>query len=119
MMPELSPTDVARFWARVDSSQDGCWPWQPLPYGENYGSFCHRGRTYKAHRVAYELTHGAIPDGLLILHACDYPPCCNPAHLRAGSASENLQDAVARGRWGRDLCAPYRPRGPRRPSRLA
>lgn len=51
-----------------------------------------------AHRVSYELHHGPIPQGALILHSCDNPGCVNPAHLRAGTQSENILEAFAKGR---------------------
>lgn len=52
----------------------------------------------KAHRVAWELTHGAIADGLFVLHKCDVPLCCNPQHLFLGTQLDNLRDASAKGR---------------------
>jgi hypothetical protein len=51
-----------------------------------------------AHRFSFEIHHGAIPDGLDVLHSCDNKPCVNPAHLRAGTPSENMREAYARGR---------------------
>jgi hypothetical protein len=57
-----------------------------------------RGRRVKVHRIAYEVHHGPIPEGLFILHACDTPACVNPKHLRAGTADENSADMVRRGR---------------------
>jgi DNA-binding XRE family transcriptional regulator len=51
-----------------------------------------------AHRVAYEFGVGPIPDGLFVLHECDNPKCCNPAHLRVGTQAENIRQCVERGR---------------------
>jgi hypothetical protein len=56
-----------------------------------------------AHRVAWTLVNGKIHDGLLVLHACDNPPCCRPSHLRLGTHRDNVLDAVAKGRWGSTL----------------
>jgi hypothetical protein len=83
----------------VDSSAgpEACWPWRGRrsPGGYGRGSF---GTTTYAHRRAYELAVGPVPAGLDVCHACDNPPCCNPAHLWAGTARDNLRDAVAKGR---------------------
>ena len=51
-----------------------------------------------AHRVAYELVHGDLPDGLNVLHTCDNPPCCNPSHLFRGTQLENIRDRTKKNR---------------------
>jgi hypothetical protein len=51
-----------------------------------------------AHRVSYEIFVGPIPDEMFVLHSCDRPPCCQPAHLEAGTQSKNVQDMWDRGR---------------------
>jgi len=58
-------------------------------------------RTLGAHRVAYELFVGPIPEGKHILHHCDNPGCVNPEHLFLGTQADNVKDSVAKGRQAR------------------
>lgn len=92
-----------RFWAKVQiGSEAECWNWTASTQSKGYGSFgVGQGKTALAHRVAYELVHGNIPDGLVVRHRCDNRLCCNPAHLELGTVAENNQDAVERGRNAR------------------
>lgn len=97
----MTDADKARFWSKVDTSGD-CWIWtgrfkskQPE---EHYGLFYLGGRDILAHRVAYQLTHSPIPDGLFVCHRCDNPPCCNPAHLFPGDQLVNMHDMAAKKR---------------------
>lgn len=94
---------VARFWARVDTSGGplACWPWKGATNSDGYGVVWHRDRdNYEgAHRKAYELEHGPIPPGVLVLHTCDNPPCCNQVHLFTGTTLDNVQDKMQKGRW--------------------
>ncbi|MDP9301284.1 MAG: HNH endonuclease [Actinomycetota bacterium] len=79
-----------------DRSQ--CWPWMGsrIPFG--HGRFAVDGRLVAAHRFAYELLVGPIPEGLCVLHRCDNPPCCNPDHLFLGTIADNNADMIAKGR---------------------
>lgn len=86
------------FWRRVRQDADRCWEFMGALTAAGYGLVGYQGRLVYAHRLAYELAVGPIPDGLRILHTCDNPPCCNPAHLRAGTAADNSRDMVAKGR---------------------
>ena len=92
----LTPDD--RFWAQVDRrGPDECWPWQGATirgYGHSHANYVH----YYAHRRSYEMHHGPIPEGMVVRHRCDNPPCVNPAHLQVGTQVDNINDMIDRGR---------------------
>lgn len=89
------------FWSKVLKTEC-CWLWTRSRTGAlAYGAFWQNGRIVRAHRVAYELTVGPIPDGLDLLHECDVPHCVRPDHLRPDTHAANQQDMVAKGRNGR------------------
>lgn len=81
----MKPTDdeaAARFWARMDVDERGCWIWQgSINSGTGYGQVYFGGRTTSVHRVSYELMRGVIPRGLHIDHLCRVRACGNPMHL--------------------------------------
>lgn len=102
-MPVSSRSLAERFWSKVDTSAGlfGCWPWAAGRNDKGYGMFRVEGRDRRAHRIAWTLTNGPIPDGLLVLHECDNPPCVNPAHLHLGTDADNARERDERGRtWG-------------------
>ena len=80
----------------------GCIEWIGSRDKGNYGHGRLRlkngGKMYQAHRLAWELKHGPIPDGLCVLHRCDNPPCCNTDHLFLGTKADNNADRDAKGR---------------------
>jgi hypothetical protein len=86
-----------RFWTKVDK-QPTCWEWQSARDKNGYGVFIVQGKTKLAHRVAYELTYGLIPAGMVIMHLCNNCRCVRPDHLRAGTQKENIQQAWVQGR---------------------
>lgn len=92
-------SDVERFWRRVGrGGDDACWPWDHPHAIHGYGEVQFNGRPARAHVVAWTLTNGAVPDGCHVLHRCDNPPCCNPAHLFVGTQQVNVADMHAKGR---------------------
>lgn len=89
-----------RFWPRVNVT-DGCWEWTGPRYkAGGYGRLRLAGRQVRAHRVAWELLHGPVPDGLNVCHHCDNPPCVRPDHLFLGTDKDNADDRDAKGRTG-------------------
>jgi hypothetical protein len=104
MRPEYTPKFIERFWSKVQKgSPADCWIWQAG--GGRYGHLRYRvGQeilSNSAHRIAWELTHGAIPPDLEVCHNCptgDNPYCVNPAHLWLGTHADNIVDKVSKGR---------------------
>jgi len=97
-MSQLMRRDLTeRFWEKVDRSGD-CWIWTASVMKNGYGCIRIDKKTTRAHRVAYELTKGPIPEGLLLRHTCDNRRCVNPAHLVPGTFKDNVKDALDRGR---------------------
>jgi len=98
-IPELLLWERQRFARMVKrAGPDDCWEWQGAR-SHGYGRLKFRGKLFLAHRVAYTLAHGPITDvRMLVMHSCDNPPCCNPAHLSLGSYLDNARDMDAKGR---------------------
>lgn len=89
------------FWDRVDQSggPNSCWPWKGEIKESGYGRVYIKSMGTGAHRLALILKCGEPPtDKPCACHSCDNRSCCNPAHLRWGSYSDNEQDKIARGR---------------------
>lgn len=90
-------TEECRFFSRVEKTEY-CWNWTGSKHKFGYGEF-RIGRTlFRCHRYSYEIHKGEIPEGLGINHTCDNPSCVNPDHLYAGTAQQNVTDALNRER---------------------
>ena len=87
------PSVEDRFWSKVQKGK-GCWEWKASRLVFGHGQFSVNGKSVPAHRVSYEFAHGPIPPGLVIDHICHNPPCVNPAHLRAVSQKQNIENQL-------------------------
>ena len=87
----------------VDKSGE-CWNWTGAKNDRGYGHFCvsrkgERPLYIKAHRAAYSLfKEDGLDSSQHVLHSCDNPACCNPAHLRVGTHADNMEDMRQKGR---------------------
>lgn len=119
----MTEKDIRRFWDKVNVvGHNDCWEWKAGRHQFGYGMFWLKelGQNDSAPRVAWRLIQGPIPEGEWVLHRCDNPPCCNPAHLFLGPPKANTQDMIAKGRkpncaelypdWGERI-KPFRPTG--------
>src|SRR6266850_5551698 len=90
-------TPEERFWAKVDKTGQ-CWVWTGGKFRCGYGVVKRDGKLLKAHRLAWQMHFGRIPDGAFIMHHCDNPPCVRPQHLFPGTNADNVADKIAKGR---------------------
>lgn len=102
------PLDV-RVWSRIDRSggPDACWLWTGAKNNRGYGQITNQQRRIYGHRLVWSFVNGPIPESLQILHSCDNPPCCNPAHLSIGTQADNMQDCSAKGRTAMPTNQPH------------
>lgn len=95
--------EAERFFEKVRVTP-GCWIWEgAAKSSEGYGSFFTRKlmRATSAHRWSYEHYIGEIPEGLFVCHRCDNPGCVNPDHFFIGTAKDNNDDKMRKGRFVR------------------
>jgi HNH endonuclease len=90
-----------RFWNKVRKGED-CWEWIGSKDRKGYGRLAISQVPILAHRIAWQLEHGEIPEGLCVLHHCDNPSCVRVAHLYLGDRGDNMRDCLVRSRHWTD-----------------
>lgn len=103
-MPTKPMDQKERILRAVELNSYGCWEWKLRTDRAGYGRLkVQLGkrdafRSTSAHRYAWELWKGPIPENMNVLHSCDNRKCCNPEHLWIGTQQENMRDMHAKGR---------------------
>ena len=95
---DLTEREYRRFWTKFQVGGDGCWLWTAGTFEGGYGRFELGGKYVFAHRLAFALTHGVVPAGVVVRHSCDVPRCVRVSHLLLGTQLDNIQDTKTRGR---------------------
>ena len=96
----MRPTQkqIDRFWSKVNiRGEDECWEWKAGKGDDGYGQITFAYKTFKAHRIAFLIAYGHLPSPMG-LHSCDNHACVNPKHVHEGTAQNNMDEKVERGR---------------------
>ena len=119
IISEINQKDIERFITKIPVTDNDsiCWEWSINPNTKkarkhaDYGVFTLKQNNIVPSRMMWMLTYGEIPDGMLICHKCDNPPCINPFHLFIGSYADNTKDMVMKGRKSTIVYPDRLPRG--------
>ena len=98
-MSTFGKSEERAFWSKVDiCDKNKCWDWLGVMNPKGYGNVRINKRYLKSHRVSWEISNFEIPAGYIVMHVCDNPSCCNPAHLMLGTNQSNFCDMIFKGR---------------------
>jgi len=105
MRYDLTNSELLAELLKSIPEDDSCMEWLRARHKQGYGEVNRRTSPDErhAHRAAWVMVHGPIPDGVDILHKCDNPPCFRPDHLFPGDQGDNMRDCAAKGRTKRTL----------------
>lgn len=84
--------------ANIKIEPASCHTWQRFRQPAGYGTVWFEGKKWQVHRLIWTIEVGPIPNGLLVCHHCDNPPCCNVSHLFLGTSKDNSEDMASKGR---------------------
>jgi hypothetical protein len=90
--------NYAFFFSRSADVPSGCREWQGPTDGRGYGTMHVGGHRVRAHRVAWTIVNGPIPEGMFVCHRCDNPKCVRDDHLFIGTQADNMRDCARKGR---------------------
>lgn len=88
------------FLEKLKKDDTGCWNWTAGLNKEGYGRASYMGKhDQRAHRIAWMIFRGEIPEGLYVCHKCDNKKCVKPSHLFLGTHDDNMKDGVSKKRF--------------------